>query len=196
MGNGYQTVKVAFKTLFLDGTTRNSFRDFPGKIKVLLDEFQPRDGRLGDGKDHLAEFAAYAAEKMVCDCPSPACLRSNREYEFLFFCHSMLYSIFFYFFLRGEEFMRSCRCCFILQGKSEAWRLATKRTRAMEIATKSTKEPAESMSGPQKRRAILAYNILSNLGFNPGDGSGAAEESRTASSALLSEARTSRLLFD
>jgi hypothetical protein len=188
LGCGYQSVKVAFTKIFFDGSTQKSFRDLPGEIKEYLDVFQPHDGRLGDGKDHLAEFAAYVAEKMVCYCPSPqpASFESGIRVFILLSYHALFYL--FLFILRGEEFMRSCRCCFILQGKSEAWESATKRKRAIEIATKSTQEPAESMSGPQKRRAILAFNILSNLSFNPG--SGAVDKSRAPSRALLSEART------
>jgi hypothetical protein len=189
LGSTFQRIKIVCKTIFFDEERfeerKGSFRDLFVQIKEKLDEFQPECGRLGDGKDRLEEFASFAAKKMVCDCPSPACLLPNREYEFflLLLFHALFY-LFSIFFWRGEEFMRSCRCWFILQGKSEDWELSTKWSGALEKATNSTKEQGEYRSGPQKRRATLTYNILTNLG------SRAAEKSRDASRASLFEACT------
>ena len=119
----------------------------------------------------------------------PAYFRiGNTSFIYLSF-HALYYLLLFFWF--DDEFMRSCRFCFILQGKSEAWASATTQTGAMDSASAAS-ENAGNMSKSQIRWKNLELNLFARIGH----GSGATGESRVASRASLSEARTLGLLFD
>ena len=116
--SSFDEIKKGFITAFFNESNKNvGFHGLEVHIKEYLDDFEPSQGFLGDGSNHLSEFMFFVKQNPVRSCHGLALsYRSFRLLLLLFVLQYVFQSATAFNFCCRQKFLKHCYFFFCAEG--------------------------------------------------------------------------------